>query len=313
MYAEKFNHLIKEICNEKSILVKEMSYGYILNLKKDNIEHYIIGYKFDINSQVAGAIAKDKYATYEVLKRKNIPIIEYEMLFNNEVREEYCTEESLKKAKEYFYKNNKKIVIKPNTGHEGIDVYLCDKEEKIEYIIKKIYKENNSIVLCPYYNIKTEYRTIFLNNECMLTYGKNIPYLIGDGKSNIKQLLEKEENIDLESIREENLRDIDINYIPKENERVETFWKHNLSGGASPEILEDEKLRQKIQNIVKKAANAIGINFASIDVIETIDGDLYIMEINSGIFMKNFIEKHYNGKNIAKEIYGKAIEEIFKK
>ena len=313
MYAEYFNKLVKEICEEQNIQTEEMSYGYILKLKRDEKEHYIIGYKFELNSQVAGAIAKDKYGTYVVLKDKNIPVIEYELLFNEEARQDYCIKTSLEKAREYFYKNNEKMVIKPNNGHEGIDVYFCDKEEKIEPILKQIFKQNNDLVLCPYYDIKKEYRTIYLNGKCILTYGKNIPYIIGDGKLNIKELLEKDQNKEFEKIRKEHLKDIDLTYIPKENEKVDVFWKHNLSGGAIPQILEDSELKTKIQDIVKQTAKTVGINFASIDVIETISGELYLLEVNSGIFMKNFIEKHPDGRKIAKEIYGSAIEEIFKK
>lgn len=313
MYAESFNRLVKEICKEENIEVEEMSYGYMLKLKKNNREHYIIGYRFELNNQVSAAIAKDKYATYEILKKNNIPVVEYKILFNEESREKYCRKGSVEIATEYFYKNNEHIVIKPNTGHEGIGVYFCDKKEKIKPILNEVYKQNNSIVLCPYYNIKTEYRTIYLNGQCMITYGKNIPYLIGDGKLNIKELIKKEQNLELEDIRKENLKDVDFNYIPKENEKVEIFWKHNLSGGANPEILEEGELKTKIQNIVRQTAEAININFASIDVIETMQGELYLLEVNSGIFMKNFIEKHPEGKKIAKEIYSKAIKEILKK
>lgn len=313
MYAEYFNKLVKEICEEQNIEVEEMSYGYILKLKRDDQEHHIIGYKFELNSQVAGAIAKDKYGTYVVLKNKNIPVVEYNLLFNEEVRQNYCIKTSLEKAKEYFYKNNEKIVIKPNSGHEGIDVYFCDKEEKIEPILQHIFKQNSNLVLCPYYNIKKEYRTIYLNGKCMITYGKNIPYIIGDGKSNVKKLLEKEQNKEFDKIRKEHLKDIDLTYIPKENEKVEVFWKHNLSGGAIPQVLEDGEFKTRIQDIVSQTAKTLGINFASIDVIETTTGELYLLEVNSGVFMKNFIEKHPEGRRIAKDIYGLAIKEIFKK
>lgn len=310
MYAEDFNNLVEEICNQKGILLKRMSYGYILNLQKYSKNHYIIGYRFDLNTQVAGALAKDKYATYKILKENNIPTIKYEILFNELNREEYCKIRSLEKAKQFFYENNRKIVIKPNTGTEGKEVYLCEKEDSIEPILNKLCEKNNTMVLCPYYDIKTEYRTIFLNGECMLIYGKNIPCLVGDGKLNIKELLKKE-NIKNENLREENIKNgIDFNYIPKENEEVKVFWKHNLSCVANPIILEDENLKSRIESIVKKAAAAIGINFASIDVIETVTGELYVMEINSGICMKNFMEKHPKGREIAKNIYSKAIEEM---
>ena len=280
--------------------------------QKENKNHYIIGYKFDINTQVAGALSKDKYATYRILKENNIPTIKYEIVFNEETREEYCKIGSLNKAKEFFHKNNRKIVIKPNTGTEGKDVYLCEDEEKIEIILRKLCEKYNTVVLCPYYDIEIEYRTIFLNGECMLSYGKNIPHLIGNGKLNIKELLE-ESNINIENIKPEDLKDdIDLNYIPKENEKVKIFWKHNLSSVANPTIVENKELKSKIQLIVKKTAKAIGINFASIDVIQTVTGELYVMETNSGICMQNFMEKHPEGRKIAKEIYTKAIEEMLK-
>lgn len=313
MYAKEFNKLIKEICKEKNIKVDTMSFEYILRLQKEQKEFYIIGYKFNLNTHSSTAIARDKYATYEILKSKNIPIIEHKIIFSEQLKGGKCTEENLKASKEYFHKNKNKMVLKPNKGKEGINVYFCDKEDKIKSIINKIFKEDNAVVLNPFYNIKNEYRTIYLNGECLITYGKNIPYLIGDGKSNIEDLLMKEMKLNIKDIREENIKEVNLEYIPEKNEKINIFWKHNLNGGAIPEILEDNKKRKKIQAIVKNAAKAININFASIDVIETIEGDLYLLEINSVVFMKKFMEKHPEGKKYVKDIYTKAIEEMLKK
>lgn len=313
MYAEAFNKIVKEICKEKNINVETMSFEYILKLKKEQKEFYIIGYKFNLNTHSSIAIARDKYATYEILKSKNIPIIEHKIISSGQLNGGQCTEENLKVSKEYFHINGEKMVLKPNKGMEGIDVYFCDKEEKIKSIINKIFKEDNAVVLNPFYNIKNEYRTIYLNGECLITYGKNIPYLIGDGKSNIEELLIKEMQLTIKDIREEHIKEIDLEYIPEKNEKINIFWKHNLNGGAIPEILEDNEKKKRIQDIVKKAAKAININFASIDIIETIEGNLYVIEINSVVFMKNFMEKHPEGRKYVKDIYSKAIEEMLKK
>ena len=208
MYAKEFNKLIKEICKEKNIKVDTMSFEYILRLQKEQKEFYIIGYKFNLNTHSSTAIARDKYATYEILKSKNIPIIEHKIIFSEQLKGGKCTEENLKASKEYFHKNKNKMVLKPNKGKEGINVYFCDKEDKIKSIINKIFKEDNAVVLNPFYNIKNEYRTIYLNGECLITYGKNIPYLIGDGKSNIEDLLMKEMKLNIKDIREENIKEV---------------------------------------------------------------------------------------------------------
>lgn len=67
----------------------------------------------------------------------------------------------------------------------------------------------------------------------------------------------------------------------------------------------------QIQDIVKKAAKVLNIRFASIDVIQTKTGELYLLEINSGVFMKNFMNVAKDGKKIVKQIYSKAIEKMF--
>ena len=40
---------------------------------------------------------------------------------------------------------------------------------------------------------------------------------------------------------------------------------------------------------------------------------IYLMEANSGVMMDNFLNIHPKGKNIAKLIYGIAINKMFEK
>lgn len=55
----------------------------------------------------------------------------------------------------------------------------------------------------------------------------------------------------------------------------------------------------------------MNIHFATIDVIQTSNNKLYVMEVNSGVCMTNFIEKTEGGYEIAKSIYRKALEALF--
>ena len=154
------------------------------------------------------------------------------------------------------------------------------------------------------------YRVFYLNGECLLTYGKTKPYIVGDGISNVNSLVSKL-NLPKTLVSAENLNNLDLKYIPKLREKIEISWKFNLSGGAVPKILENSALKDKIEGIAKDAAKALNIGFATVDVIKTIDNNFYVMEINSGICMTNFIKKIPNGYSIAREIYKKALESIF--
>ncbi len=99
--------------------------------------------------------------------------------------------------------------------------------------------------------------------------------------------------------------------ITDNNEKVYLSWKHNLCGGATPEILEQCDLYNKLENLALKAAKAINISFATVDIIKTEDDKLYVIEINSGVCMAKFSERVPNGYEISKEIYRKALKLLF--
>lgn len=309
-----FHKIIKEICAEKNIEFEKLSYDWIIQLKKNNQVYHITGNRFDINGEASSRIAGDKYATYEVLKSQNIPVIEHKMIFNPVSREEYITNNGMwSDIIKYFFDKNQKVVIKPNHGCEGIGVYLCDNLSSLEYAIHSLLKSNGSISMCPYYDIETEYRTFYLDGECELIYGKQKPSIIGDGISNISKLLEEQGGmLPDNSIVDDNLTKLDYEYIPEKGEKIYLSWKHNLSGGALPFMNIDDSLKNKIKELVLQTAKSMNINFASIDIIKTKSGELYVLEVNSGICMRHFIENIDGGYEISKSIYGKAIEKIFK-
>lgn len=136
-----FFRIIDEICKEKDIEQKYLSYGWIRELKKDNKTHYIMRYQFDLNSSISFNIASDKFATYEVLKSNNIPTIEHKMIFNPETRSQYYAQDFINEAKKLLKNNDNKIVIKANNSCQGKDVYYCSTENDIELIINKLFEE----------------------------------------------------------------------------------------------------------------------------------------------------------------------------
>ena len=186
-------------------------------------------------------------------------------------------------------------------------VFLSKSIKEAEQYVEKLFSEGKeSASLCPYYNIRKEYRCFYLNGEVLLIYGKEKPYIIGNGKDTVEKLCKK---INKTSKFIEN--SLDYKYIPQKNEKVYLSWKHNLSRGATPEILEKGELYNKIEDIAINAAKAINIKFATVDVIETEEDKLYVMEINSGVGATKFSQQVEHGYEITKEIYRKALKLLF--
>lgn len=305
-----FYKIIDELCKEKGIDQKFLSYGWIRQLKKNQKIHYVMRYQFDLNTSISIMIARDKFATFEVLKSNNIPTIEHKMIFNPETRSGYYAKEFINDAKELLRNNDNKIVIKANDSCQGKDVYYCSTEEEIEQIVNKLFEEkNDTLSACPFLNIEFEYRVVYLMGEILFVYKKKKPFVVGDGNKTLKELIDikiKEyQNVTL-------INSLDYNYIPKAGEEVVISWKHNLSGGAMPILLaDDDEFQEKVKEIALKAAKYLNIAFATVDVAITDKKELLVMEINSRVCMNKFAEIVPGGYDIAKEIYSKAMDKMF--
>ncbi len=309
---ERFLHIIiKELCQEMGIKVEKLSYGWLLQLSKDGKIRHITRNHFDNNPQATGEIADDKYATYEVLKSQEVPVIEHTMIFNPATRSKFIPEEGIwNTVLEKFLKYHK-LVVKANDGCQGKEVQLCHNVREIEIAIQKLfYQGQASLSICPFYDIKTEYRTFYLDGEVLLIYGKTKPCVIGDGKTTLGELIEALHLPDKKVIRD-NLSVLDMNIVPKKDEKVDISWKYNLSGGATAKVLNRGELYQKIERLVIQAGKAMNMNFATIDVIQTVEDELYVMEVNSGVCATIFAQTIEGGYEIVKGVYRKALEALF--
>ena len=84
-------------------------------------------------------------------------------------------------------------------------------------------------------------------------------------------------------------------------------WRHNLDAGARPVLLEQGKAREACVAIAVKAAKAIGIRFASVDVV-SVGGIWRILEINSGVMMEALGKFH---PELADAAYSAALDRVF--
>lgn len=300
MYKEKqFNKIIKQICQEKSIQYEELSDDWIIKLTKENRNKFIVGYKFDLNNQATSEICNDKFALYAVLKSEEIPVIEYNILFKNE-------EDKLEK---YFYEYNQNVVLKPNNGTCGNNVLHICEYDKLKNEYNKLISKCYSVDICPFYEIESEYRVIYLPTKQHI-YKKVKPIITGDGVHSVKELLiefNSEYFGDERNLKNEN---ISADYIPKFGEKIEYEWRFNLSRGAKIADVDDEE-RNILMNMINNIIKVINLKFVSIDIVKLTNNQYMVMEINSGVMMENLVKLQDDGIQIAKSVYGEAIDLMF--
>ena len=296
-----YDKIIREICQELNIKYTYLSKDWIIKLTKDDKVAYLSYNKFPLDNHPLGLIMDDKYALYDVLKDLNIPVCTHHIFYNENNNFPYAkgchTKEDLLRIFDEF---NNDVVIKPNNGAMGLDVFHITDKNKLISQVKKLLVKNFSISICPYYHIKNEYRIIILDNEIKLIYKKINPRVIGDGKSTLKELLVK--------FNPYYFKEIDVpNIIPNSNEEYVYDFHFNLSKGSIATTDIDKKLSEKLTSIAKEVTNKTGIRFASVDIVETTDNCILVLEVNSGVTIDKAISFIPNGYEVAKNIYKEAI------
>ncbi len=304
--------LIKSICKEENIKFELLSHGYVIQMTKGDVVKHIIANKFDLNEEASGRIASDKYATYSVLKSKKIPVCEHIMIFNPKSRKEYIPEEGNLNIIKDSLKKWGKIVVKENDGCEGYNVFLCENIKEAKEATNLIFAKKSSLSVSPFYDSYVEYRAFYLDGEIKLIYEKHKPYVIGDGVSKIRQLIKKSypSNIKVSS---QDLKKINLDYIPKKDEKVEISWKFNLCGGAIPRYIKEGSSKyNNIKDLALKVGKVMNMRFATIDILDTKEYGLKALEINSGVTGTIFSKSIKGGNKLIKDIYKQAILNMFK-
>ena len=86
-------------------------------------------------------------------------------------------------------------------------------------------------------------------------------------------------------------------------------WRHNLDLGAQPLLLEPGEIHAACARMATDAARAIGITFASIDLVR-VGGAWNVLEINSGVMMEA-LGKLY--PELVQATYDAALDRVFGK
>lgn len=309
---KNLQRIIKQIALENDLSYEVLSCDLIIKLTKGNKIRYINGYKFGLNSHSLGLILDDKYATYELLNSLGISVCKHHILFRPTNHNSYAKNyNSFKYCYDLFLKYNKNVILKVNNGTCGDGVYHITTKKELKKIYNHLLKYNFSISLCPYYDIKNEYRVILLNNEIKIMYGKINPVVIGNGKDKLIDLL-KDFNINYFGYKTNLKKNINYNKVLKKDEKFIYDFKYNLSKGSIITEDIDKETKSIISKMAKDVSKKINLGFGSIDIIKTNDDKYYVLEINSGVMIENYIKLTSDGFKKAKKVYEEAVLEMFK-
>lgn len=306
--------LLREIAAEQGIHVSSFSQDWILRLEKDGLVRHVFGYNFELNSATAQLLAGDKAAIADLLADRGLPHVEHRLFLHPQLASYVSAEGNWPAMLAYAQRIGFPLVVKPNTGTGGEDVARVDSAAALEKHVMALFQKHRAICLSPFLEIEQEYRVLVLDDACELVYSKRRPHLLGDGKATVLELIEQQllaGNIS----QQQASAAIDqqrggLRQVPPSGQEILVGWKHNLGEGSAPQLVPVGDLRTQLAALAANAQRAIGIRFASIDVVD-VAGNLAVLEINSGVMMEHFARRLPEGRQMAKAIYARAVARMF--
>jgi glutathione synthase/RimK-type ligase-like ATP-grasp enzyme len=306
-----FVEALRNYCARHGIGIEIKSDGWLVVMHRGAKRAFAFGYDVGLNSAVAHRIANDKAATAEVLAMAGVPCIPHRLFLSPKMNEYISRPESWETMLDVLARHPQGIVVKPNEGTTGRSVFMVSTRSALELAVDRIFASHLSLAISPRVDIEDEVRVVLIDGVAVAVYSKKRPSVVGDGKRSLLELAlaatpaEQRSTVLPGMVRELDKADLDA--IPPAGQRRVLNWRHNLDSGAQPTLLEKGSIRDACIAIAIRAANAIDIRFASIDVVR-VDGAWQILEINSGVMMEALSRLH---RDLVYAVYNSALDRVF--
>jgi len=306
-----FVDAVERYCAERGISVDVHAQGWLIVMERGARRHFAFGYDIGLNSAIAHRIANDKSAAAEVLQLSGVDCIPHTIFLNPRLNEYVQAAGSWEAMLALLAQHPDGLVVKPNEGTSGKSVFRVTTKPALELAANRIFSANQSLAIAPYVTIDDEVRVVLIDDTPAVVYSKNRPFVTGDGKRSLLELaldalsVERRSTVLPGMIGDLDRRELDA-IVPAGERRV-LNWRHNLDAGATPILLNKGETRAACVALAIKAARAIGIRFASIDVV-SVDGRWQILEINSAVMMES-LSKHH--PEMVYATYSAALDKVF--
>lgn len=165
------NPAFKAACRDLGIEVRELSAGWLLELSYRGEKRLALGNHLGLNGEVAMLTMRDKVATATLLEAKGIPVIPEKLLSRNSTPPAPKTSNPNDAASSSLPEAYP-VILKPNTGRMGTDVYLCKAADDYQRALNLLQEKYTDLALSPYEDAEREYRCFYLNGKIEFSYAK---------------------------------------------------------------------------------------------------------------------------------------------
>jgi len=261
---------ILKACERRGIPYQKLGSGSLYQLGHGRFSRRIQAAMTDQTNCIGVDIAGDKELTRKILSESAIPVPRGKVV---------CSEEEILES---FREFKQSVVIKPCQGNQGKGVSLDLKNESDVLAAFRLAEAYDSKVIIEEYIKGNNYRILVVGEKVVAAARRIPPMVIGDGKSTIKELVEKENKnplrgdghekvltkISLDSVVVMDLyrQGLSLTSVPSKGEKVVLRQSANLSTGSTAADVTDQIHPDNAQLAVY-ASKVLGLDIAGVDII----------------------------------------------
>lgn len=236
------------------------------------------------NNATASTLASDKYFAGRILAQAGVAALGGEYFFlHDRHRAHRPAGHEREDALAHFRQLGGSAFAKPLTGSRGDFAQALHDEAALIKYLGEVAQYYDAILMQPIV-AGNEYRVFLLDDDVLFTARKHPPSLTGDGIGSVRDLLAAH-NHDLRSRGLSPVfvdRDAGLDAVLPQGQRWEIPGRMNLSAGGT--MVLEAPVSLAVPELARKAARALGLRVAAIDLFADIGGDpsaLQVIEVNS--------------------------------
>jgi len=280
----------------------------------------------DLNPVGASDIAKDKdYATF-FMRKMGYPTTEGKTFFRKDFAEALGSRRGIDAGYRYACKLRFPVVVKPNSGSQGVGVALVRNKRDFYRAVKFIFL-NDRVALVQRVVPGRDYRIVVLDKKIISAYERIPLNVVGDGRSTIRQLLAKKQKTFVDASRDTRIKPDDARIAgklqsqkltfastPRRGERVYLLDNANLSSGGDA-VNVTGTIHPGFRKLAVKLTRDMGLRMCGVDLM--VDGNMAqkpqkfrILEINAAPGLDHYVKTGKAQQRIVENLYLKVLRSL---
>lgn len=218
------------------------------------------------------------------------------------------------------------VIVKPNSGSQGVGVSLVHNKQEFYNAVRTIFKRDRIVLVQkPVYG--KDCRLVVLDKKIISAYERIPLNVIGDGKSTIEKLLKLKQKQFIASSRDTRIKTADpriqiklkhqgltLQSVPVKDQRIYLLDNANLStGGDAVDVT--EKVHPEFRKLAIKLTRDMGLRLCGVDLI--VEGDIsqkpafyWILEINSAPGLDHYVKMGKTQEKIVENLYLEVLKHL---